>query len=139
LDITIDQIMLSVNIALWVGVLPFLWYLRFVMVGEGTIIEEKRRGFYAWGILRYCYCASWFTLGTTFFLMNQNDWQHLYETMTDNVTKLISGVFWLGFAFFIYYFFVRKYEKEKERRGLKLSTNTQALPASDKQEDKTVG
>jgi Ca2+/Na+ antiporter len=130
--------MLSFNVALWVGVLPFIWYLKFVMA-ETTVIEQKKRRFYAWGIIRYCYCALWFTIGTAFFLMNQNDWQRLYESMADNVAKLISVVFWLGFAFFIYYFFVYKYPKEAEKRGLKCKTEILAPLASEKQEEKKVG
>jgi hypothetical protein len=138
LEVTIDQIMLAINVGVWVGVLPFIWYLKFVM-GETTIVEQKRRGFYAWGIIRYCYCAAWFTIGTTFFLMNQDDWQHLYTSMAENVTKLISSIFFIGFVFFVYYFFVRKYPKEKEKRGLKCAIDTSALPTLDKQEEKKVG
>lgn len=101
----------------WIGVLPFLWYLKFVM-SEFTMIEKKKREFYAWGIIRYCFCALWFTVGNAFFLMDQNDWHSFYQSICDNVSKIIAGVFWLAFIFFIYYFFIRRYAKEKEKRGL---------------------
>lgn len=114
LEVTFAQVLVGMNITAWFIAVPFIFYYLLAM-GSSNPGEKE---LYRWGIVRYCFCTLWFTVGSAFVLMNQSDWQLLCDSILENMAKIIGAIFWVAFAFFVGYFFKYRLPKEKRNRGL---------------------
>lgn len=117
MEIPVAAVFQVINVGAWLAVVPFLFNYLFGLEDD-TQYKKDHKTFYGWGIMRYSFCVLWLNAASVFLLMSQDDWLTLCTLALENMTKIISGVFWSLFFFFLVYFFVRRYKKEKEKRGL---------------------